>query len=270
MGIPRTADEWLTWWATRNPFTTDYVREEVANYGMEEYDADGVRVRYGEPSGVLDDYLNRAFRVGEVKVPILHIDGQLWMSLTPMECQSQHLPIQFAFDNVATCGLGLGHFVLRCMEYPMVESVTVFEQDSRIVDFFKQRFKDRPGFEKVKFVVGDAREKMRGYEFDFVYVDIYPSLCGDEVISDAKLFRSENEITQYHFWGQEIILIDAVHTEVLDASDIDWPTRVYFTKWYKTPIEDYDDDTTLANMYRVRLTPDFCQEVLDAIEYLDQ
>jgi hypothetical protein len=259
-------------WRERNPFTNAYLREEVEMYGQPPVDDNGVKIIYDKPVGRIDDYLNINFCVLDFEVPLLFIDGRIWMSLTRMEVQSQHLPIQFAGGEVGTCGLGLGHFVLRAMAKPDVDSIKVFESDPRIIKFFTEAFRDRPGFDKVQIIEGNARETCRGHYFDFLYADIYPTLLADECITDIALFNDNNEINEngYHFWGLERVVMDALQQDLIEGSMLDFPTRYYFHKWFTTSIreaegDDPDDDYLLPGYWRVGADPDYCRKALTAM-----
>ena len=128
-------------WADRNPFTDEYLDEEIEFYGANLYTEGSVRVTLREPVGRCDDYLNAAFWDGSKTVPVMYIDGQVWMSLTRMEVQSHHLPILWATGDVGTIGLGLGHFTLRAMQKPEVRSVVVFESRQEVIDYFVSLFR---------------------------------------------------------------------------------------------------------------------------------
>ncbi len=267
-------DAWSKWWGNRNPFTKAYTQEEIDFYGVTEYSHDGIRIETAPMFGAVRDYLNKAFHTGDLHVPMMDIDGNLWMSLTCMETQSQHLPIQFAIDHTGTAGLGMGHFTLRCMENPTVDTITVFERDARVIDFFKRCFGDRPGFDKVIFVLGDARETMEGYEFDFLYVDIYPTRLPDKIISDARLFLSKNfiEPARYHFWGRENVILDAINHGIVDMFDIDCPTQDFLRKWFNQPVEGLDPERMgrtikLSGMYEIVTDARYCEEALEAIDF---
>ena len=186
-----------------NPFLDDFVKQEIKFYGLTNYDKSGIVVRSIKLSGRCDDLLNVNFRVNKFKCPQFFIDGGLWMTMTHMEIQSQYLPIKKAKGKVGIGGLGMGYCLLRMMEKDNVTSVDVYEIDQRVVDFFTENFSDRKGFEKVTFIVGDAREKLQKKIYDFVYIDIYADMLPDEVLTDKELFCNNNQIKTYHFWAQE-------------------------------------------------------------------
>jgi len=198
-----------------NPFTDRFLDEEVAFYGLPgPYSANGIEVQMIKPRGRLDDYLNKNFRISGGEVPVLAVDGNLWMSLTYMEIQSMYVPISLCRGVVGTAGLGLGYFALRAASLERVERVDVFEVEPRVADFFVASFGNRPEMEKIKIVVGDARKEMlwkpHRRSFDLIFMDVYPTLLGDEVVEDARLFRKNGSFEEYRFWGQERVILDAI------------------------------------------------------------
>jgi spermidine synthase len=142
--------------------------------------------------------------VGDLYVPVLTIDGNVWMSLTPMEIQSAHVPLSLSEGRVGTSGLGLGYFTLLAAESESVESVTVFEINDQIIEYFTESFKDRECFDKIEIVKGDVRETMKGYTFDTFFADHYQNLLDEEIPEDIRLLTKNNKIECYRFWGQEL------------------------------------------------------------------
>ena len=253
-------------WSNLNPFSDNFVRQEVDFYGHQEYDHQGVQVTMVNPSGRLDDYLNTNFRTGGLNFPRLCVGKTLWMSLSPMEAQSHFLPILFAEGEVGVGGLGLGYYTLRVMAKGEVDRVTVFEQDPKVIEYFKTRFGSREGFSKVRFVEGDARETMKGYDFSFVFMDIYPTLCGDDMVEDIALFNGANDIDIYHPWGREKILLEA--SMCRRARRVDRHTQRYFQAWAQTPARPEEPDMTLPQYFRRTLDEDYIEEYLElAYEY---
>lgn len=192
-----------------NPFTDEYLEEELAFYGKPKA-VDGVGLRWQHIRGRCDDYLNVNFRLGSPPTPALSLEDGLWMSLTFMEAQSMWVPIRAAHGRVAAAGLGLGYYVLRAAERPEVESVDVYERCPAVIRFFKANFASRSGFDKVRFHEGDARLMLVGKSYDFVYVDIYQSLCITDVTDDICHFTENNALGEARFWGQERFLYAAL------------------------------------------------------------
>ncbi len=227
-----------------NPFTDEFVKGEIKfmeldNKNNLEYK--GVRLVHKTLHMQVDDYLNRNFRIGELTVPVFFIDGKLWMSLTPMEIESNFLAWATATGEVGMGGLGIGYTALRAASQEDVYNVTVFEQDKRVIEFFTKQYEHRPEFEKIKIIEGDARKLFIGYDFDFVFMDIYDSLLSDEMLTDFLDFTKFNNIGEYHFWSEEKIILAGIQDRMLPSSDISYQQRLYFQEWQKTEKADMYD-----------------------------
>ncbi len=252
---------------TTNPFKDRYLEREIKFYNLEQpYKSDdGVEVRLVVPTGRCDDYLNKNFRIGTTPIPILYIDGSLWMSISYMEAQSLYLPIRRAGGEMATLGLGLGYYALRCVADDNVDKLTVYEQDTRVVEFFIKTFSKRPGFKKIDFVIGDARQLFRGKCYDYVFSDIYKTLGADEVVEDIELFTANNDIQYYNFWGQERVLLDALHLGVQVGLEVD--ESEYFQKWITTTftIGESKKKYKFSDLYQINFDPEYVERCLTAL-----
>lgn len=254
-----------------NPFTNEFVEEEVAFYALPKpYSKDGVEVRLVTPQGTISDYLNKNWRIFKpgFKVPALIVDGELWMSLTAMEIQSLYVPISLAYGEVGTAGLGLGYFALRAAGMPEVEKVHVFEREARVADFFMERFGNRPEMEKIEITVGDARKEMLWKDarrsFDFVFMDVYQTLLGDDVVDDILLFNKKGSVETYRFWGQERVLLDAWVAR--EHPKLSFLEKAYFKKWQETEdTSNPDDPFMIADLYEPLTDPAFRKAVFDAL-----
>lgn len=240
-----------------NPFSVDYAKQEIEFYGLKEYNSDKIQISSVSLMGRCDDYLNVNMRLGEIESPRLYIDKKLWMSITFMEIQSHWVPIRKAKGKIATIGLGMGYFTLRSIEKSEVKSIDVYEIEPKVVEYFKKNFSDRKGFDKINFIVGDARKKMKKKEYDFVFSDIYPSLLPDEIITDAKLFRKNNKIKTYYPWGFCLVVLHYFERGLGEPFDLD--ISDLFRYWTKTKgydlrrVGDYVDD-------------DYLEDVISAVE----
>jgi hypothetical protein len=253
-----------------NPFTSEFVEEEVEFYDLPKpYSKAGIEVRLVEPKGPVSDYLNKNWRIFKpgFKVPVLLVDGELWMSLTPMEIQSFYVPITLAYGEVGTAGLGLGYFALRAAGMPEVEKVDVFERDQRVVDFFMARFGKRPEMGKIAISVGDARKEMLWKDakrsFDFVFMDVYQTMLSDAVVDDITLFNQKGSVETYRFWGQERVLLDAFMAG--EKPELSYLERAYFMQWKQTEdMSDPDDPLMIAELYQPTTAYDYRSAVFEA------
>jgi len=219
-----------------NVFEAEYPRLEVEAYGATPYKSGNVEVKVKSCIGRCDDYLNVQFRTDTTPFPLMYIDGELWMSLTPMEIQSHVVPLNYATGKVGCLGLGLGYFALRAAQKEDVEEVIVYEKEKATWEYFSERFHHLPCFSKIEVCIGDAREKCRGIEFDYLYSDIYQTMCPSEAISDIALFQNENSVNQYSFWGEEKLVHAAffVYDMGIELSHVE---KVYFQQWLDAEID---------------------------------
>lgn len=227
-----------------NPFSDEFVNQEIKFMELDSQNTlefKGIEIRHKPLFNQLDDYLNRRYRIGELTVPVFGIDGRLWMSMTPMEIQSNFLAWATATGDVGMGGLGMGYTALRAAAQEDVYKVTVFEKDKRVIDLFVKQYDHRPEFEKIVINHGDAREMFNGFTFDFVYMDIYDTSLSDAMLTDYQLFNSANTIGEYHFWSEEKIILAGIVEHLITARDISYQQLMYFQEWQKTEeAEMYD------------------------------
>jgi len=249
----------------RNPFTDQYVTEELTWYSPQPYDdGDGLTVTLHRDFGRVDDYLNRRFRVGTWDtIPILRLDGQLWMSLSPMEIQSGALAITCASGLCATAGAGLGYVALRMAEQDDVDRVDVYERDPRVVRYVQRHFAGNPALEKVQFLLGDVREALTDQDYDYVFMDIYRGMHDDDTLTDLLHFTTRNSIAEYRFWGQERVLLDAITLGM--RPELHWAERMFLCTWQDTPLEGHPEET-LECLYRAQVHPSYLHRALDVME----
>jgi len=189
-----------------NVFTDEAVHDAVSFMAIEDRELriGESTLRYFDANGRLDDYLNVQMRIKPIRVPAYSDGSGLWMSLTPMEVQSAWVPIQRANNDVVLGGLGLGYVPLRIAAKPSVSSVTIVEQSPECVALFLHVHKGSPYLEKMRFIVDDARDAIKGMTADFCWMDIYQTLLPDESYYDIDYFVGNNDFGEYRFWGQEL------------------------------------------------------------------
>jgi hypothetical protein len=192
-----------------NRFSDRYAQQQVDWYHVSEFVANGstVKVHSAPLNGRADEYFNKRFWTGEFEIPMMRIDGKLWMSITPLEIQSMILPIQRAWGYVGTGGLGMGYFPLKCAEKYDVTEVKVYENNKDVIDYFTQNFSHREGFEKIKIFEMDARD-IKNESFSYFFMDIYQTQLPNQVLDDCNNFwKKGNQAGIYDIWCQEWALI---------------------------------------------------------------
>lgn len=137
---------------------------------------------------------------------------ETWMSITPLEVESQELGYRHAFGHTVVMGLGMGWIAANCALNPRVTRVTVVERDAEVI-----RLVEASGAldslpdgarRKLAFVAGDAMEWRPdpGDAVDFLYADIWLQLAERRALADVRRMQDHVRARQVYYWGQEIAL----------------------------------------------------------------
>jgi len=125
--------------------------------------------------------VHRTDRIGvfddEVAYPSIFESGRCWMSITPNEIITMADDVARTSGKVLTLGLGLGYYMYMVHLKDDVESITVVERQTEVIDIFREhilpRF-DHP--EKVHIVQEDAfafLESLPDGAYDHCFGDIW-------------------------------------------------------------------------------------------------
>ncbi|MGI6220859.1 MAG: hypothetical protein ACOYIP_03135 [Coriobacteriales bacterium] len=115
----------------------------------------------------------------EYRYPTAMENGRIWMSVTPQEINTVRPAVEAARGKVLTFGLGLGYFAFMAARKSEVESVTVVDLNSDIIEVFTNEILPQFGefAGKVSVVHDDAfefaRRELPGGGFDMIYGDIW-------------------------------------------------------------------------------------------------
>lgn len=142
----------------------------------------------------------------EYSYPVVKQGGREWMLITPNEIETMKKPLEKAFGNVLTYGLGLGYFAFMASEKDSVTSVTVVEKDPDAIELFTRYILHQfPNKDKIKIINDSAYEYCKGAEgYDFVFADIWhdPS---DGCRAYLTLKQYEKEGCIYSYWIENTI-----------------------------------------------------------------
>jgi hypothetical protein len=191
------------WTPVGDPFRDAYYQRELAAMQSIKPYVDGDLVLERRTvEGVIDCYLYQDFLRLE-DFPHLKMGETTWMSITPMEVQSQYVPILWAEGVVGVAGIGLGYALQRILSKRSVARVIAYEQDLRVIHLYERHFGSDA---RLTLVHGDVLEEARDKTFDLFYTDIYPSIADEALWRDWATLVGQNDIGQYHPWGIEAYL----------------------------------------------------------------
>ena len=159
-------------------------------------------------AGVMQGYWSDPQLVRDV--PILLRGGESWMSLTPLEIESEEIGILAAQGHVLIFGLGMGWATMAIAARPEVTAVTVVERDGdvlalhRALDLPAQLEPAARG--KIRIVRGDAHDYRPDAPVDLLFPDIWLPLVGGDRFDEVRRMQANVGARSVYFWGQELEL----------------------------------------------------------------
>lgn len=135
-------------------------------------------------------------------------DGETWMSLTPLEFESQGIGVALASGHVAVLGLGMGWSAAASALRDGVTAVTVVERDRDVVAMHRALglFARLPGGagDKVRIVAADALDWVPDAPVDLLMPDIWLPLVSDGRVAEVQRMQANVRASAVYFWGQEM------------------------------------------------------------------
>ncbi len=135
-----------------------------------------------------------------------------WMSMTPMEIESQELGCRYATGHVVVMGLGMGWAAANAALNPAVTHVTVVEFDPEVIEAvaFCGVVEQLPTgvADKIDIVQGDAFEFRPATPADTLLADIWLPLFGAERDAEVRRMHANTGGSRVYFWGQEMLIAD--------------------------------------------------------------
>ena len=144
------------------------------------------------------------------RMPILMRRQNVWMSLSPMETESQQIGVDLAKGHVAIIGLGMGWVAGMTAMQPDVGRVTVVEMDEDVLAMHRQlqlfeRLPEGIGA-KIEIVEADALEWKPDSHVDLLMPDIWLDMVSWERPEEVREMQDNVRADSVYFWGQELEL----------------------------------------------------------------
>lgn len=133
-----------------------------------------------------------------------------WMSLVPMEVESQAIGIAAAYGHTAVLGLGMGWCAANVALNPEVERVTVVERDPEIIALVERLgvFTQLPGAAraKIRVIAADALDWRPNDRVDSIQADIWATFVAPGRWDEVRRMQDNVGAGSIYFWGQELEL----------------------------------------------------------------
>lgn len=131
-----------------------------------------------------------------------------WMSITPMEIESQAIGVGASYGHVAVFGMGMGWSAAASALRREVDAVTIVERDPEVIALHRQLdvFARLPGGvgAKIRVVEGDALAWRPDRPVDVLMPDIWLPLVSDGRVAEVRAMQANVAATAIYFWGQEM------------------------------------------------------------------
>ena len=148
----------------------------------------------------------------EFSFPTVFENGVEWMAIKPNEIETMKPHIEKMVGDVCVFGLGIGYFAYMISEKPEVNSITIVERDSSVINLFVNYILPQfPNKEKIKIIKSDAfdfaKKKMPELKFNCAFVDLWHDVSdGLELYLKMKKLESKNPHTEFSYWIEKSIL----------------------------------------------------------------
>lgn len=131
-----------------------------------------------------------------------------WMSMTPMEIESQEIGVRLARGHVVIFGLGMGWSAAASAAMSDVTAVTVVERDPDVLAMHRglDLFAQLPEHARAKLRIeqGDAFEWRPDTPVDLLMPDIWLPLVSDGRVEEVRRMQANVGAGAVYFWGQEM------------------------------------------------------------------
>lgn len=183
----------------------------------------------------------------------LQKDGDVWMSLAPLEIESQVIAVAAASGHVVIMGLGMGWVAAECACRAEVTAVTVVERDPDVIALHRalnlfDRLPDDCGG-KVRVVQGDAYDWTPDQPVDLLFADIWlPLIDMADRAAEVRQMQANIGADRVYFWGQELEIARqcVAAGRALDAAGIAATVRELELPLVGPDLPDYPARTTAA------------------------
>lgn len=149
-----------------------------------------------------------------------------WMTLFPMEIESQWPHLEAASGHVLIGGLGMALMAYAVARKPSVTKVTVVERDPEVAALAPEfaHIDSWPERDKLEIVVHDLLTYRAPEPVDFLYVDIWRGYRADPKIADMQAIHAACPAPRVGYWGQEIEAVDWAVARGIPVPDFDAET----------------------------------------------
>ena len=150
-------------------------------------------------------------------------DLRSWMSMTPLEIESQEIGVRAATGHTVVMGMGMGWAAVNAALRPEVTRVTVVELDPDVIEVNRSvgLFDQLPAeaVAKISVVNADALEFRTDEPADTLMTDIWLPINGDERMEQSRIMARNTGARRVYVWGQELVIARRARSLGLELTD---------------------------------------------------
>jgi len=150
-------------------------------------------------------------------------DYRTWMSMTPMEIESQEIGVRAAAGHTVVMGMGMGWAAVNAALKPEVSRVTVVELDPDVIEVNSRigLFDQLPSeiAAKIAIVNADAMNYRCDEAADVLMTDIWLPINGDERMEQSRVMARNTGARRAYVWGQELAIARRAGVLGLELTD---------------------------------------------------
>jgi len=178
--------------------STIYPKEKLVceTYTIEQFVLSEAQVRRDQMQGMFsgNGWMYSGLEANFPYIKLYYNSGDVMMSDTPMERNTNRHFVNSANGDVLIFGLGLGLIVLPLLDCDDVKSITVIELHQDLIDLVSPFLKKHDKHDKLTVVQGDCFEYHnqvpKEKKFDCVYGDIWGSISTDNYAEMKQLTKN--------------------------------------------------------------------------------
>jgi hypothetical protein len=150
------------------------------------------------------------FYIRDGKYVRLYINGELVMSDTGLEKESNYPFVNYSNGKILIAGLGIGLIIKNILNKENINEIIVIEKYQDVIDLVSPKFIDP----RIKYICEDIFEwkPNKNEKFDTIYFDIWSEISEDNLIDIKKLHNKFkyylNRDNPYHYmnsWMKEYL-----------------------------------------------------------------
>jgi len=175
---------------------------------------------------------------------VLEKGNEIWMSLTPMEVESQAPHAAAAYGHTVIMGFGMGMLTYNVLKNPKVTKVTAIEIEPEVVELMRlaANMEDWQGIEKLEIVIADALTWTPDEQVNVVLADIWADIGSMRLRGDMQTIQKNVKPDLIAGWSMELDYVTWMQGQGYEPGDEDAYTYSEYVEDIGLPLIEQGSD----------------------------